>query len=136
METIVVGFDESEAAGRALERAAAVAKAFGAKLVVTSVAPLVASGPRGGGPVPWDTPEEHREQLERAAASLAEQGVDAELIPAMGDPAQAILEIAEERSADMIVVGTREIGVVGRFLGDSVSGAVSRKAHCDVMIVH
>ncbi len=54
----------------------------------------------------------------------------------MGDPAETIVELAEERGADLIVVGTREPNILERLLGASVSAGVSRRAHCDVLIVH
>jgi len=137
MQTIVVGYDDTEPSRRALDRAAEIAKAFGSKLIVTSVAPTLVSTGRSGGPVdPTDSPEMHREDLEHARALLAGKGVDAELQPAVGDPAETIVELAEQRNADMIVVGTREPNVLERLLGQSVSGAVSRRAHCDVLIVH
>ena len=74
--------------------------------------------------------------LERARATLAERGVPADVQLGVGDPAEAIVELAEQRSADMIVVGTRELGFFQRLLGQSVSGSVQRHAHCDVLIVH
>ena len=63
-------------------------------------------------------------------------GLEGELVPAVGDPAEAIVQLAEERRADLIVVGTREPNVLERLLGQSVSQSVSRHAHCDVLIVH
>jgi nucleotide-binding universal stress UspA family protein len=137
IQTIVVGYDETPAAGRALERAAQLARAFGANLVVTSVAPPMIGASRSGGPIdPTDTPADHREQLAHAREALAELGVGAELVPAVGDPAHTIVELAEDRQADLIVVGTREPSVLQRLLGQSVSGSVARQTHCDVLIVH
>jgi nucleotide-binding universal stress UspA family protein len=139
MKTILVGYDETEPARRALERAAELATAFGAKLIVTSVAQALvgAVASRGVGPVdPVDSPALHREELRHAAEFLGERGVEAEYTVALGDPATMILDLADEKHADLIVVGTREAGLLERLLDTSVSGAVQRKAHCDVLVVH
>jgi nucleotide-binding universal stress UspA family protein len=63
-------------------------------------------------------------------------GVRGECTVALGDPATAILDLAEAQDADLIVVGTREAGLLERLIDPSVSGAVHRKAHCDVLVVY
>jgi nucleotide-binding universal stress UspA family protein len=85
---------------------------------------------------PADPPEEHMHQLERAQAVLAEQGITPSLDPAIGDPAGAILEVADRVNADLIVLGSHERSLIEHALGMSVSATVSRKAHRDVLIVH
>jgi nucleotide-binding universal stress UspA family protein len=136
-KTIVVGFDDTEPARRALEHASDLAEAFGSKLVVTSVAPILIGIGRTGGPIdPVDPPSAHREQLKDARELLEARGLDAEYVPALGEPADTIVELAEERDADLIVVGTREPGIVERILGQSVSERVAHEAHRNVLIVH
>jgi nucleotide-binding universal stress UspA family protein len=137
MNLIIVGYDDTDPARRALERASQLAKTFGSKLVVTSVAPVVtpATG-RSIGADPTDTGAEHRDELGHARSYLEGEGVTAEYVEALGHPADALVATAEERGADMIVVGTREAGFLTRLLGASVSDAVSHRAHCDVLIVH
>lgn len=136
MKTIVLGYDDSEPSRRALDRAVQIAKAFGATILVTSVAPVVATGPRGGGTVPWDSPDVHAEELLHARGVLDGAGVASELIVGIGNPADVIADLADERGADLIVVGTSEPGMLDRLLSGSVSGTVARKAHRDVWIVH
>jgi nucleotide-binding universal stress UspA family protein len=137
MKTIVLGYDDSEASQRALERAASLAKAFGSELIVTSVAPIMTSIGRSGGPVdPTDPPARHAEELAHAKEYLVGQGVSATIQAAVGNPADTIVELAQQRGADLIVVGTHGPNVLERLLGQSVSESVSHKAHCDVLIVH
>jgi nucleotide-binding universal stress UspA family protein len=137
MKTIVVGYDGTEASERALGRAGDIAVAFGSSVILTSVSPVMTGAAHGGGSVdPTDPPEAHASLLEGARDKLAGSGVQAEVVLAVGDPAEAIVELAEQRNADLIVVGTREPGFFERLLGHSVSASVQRHAHCDVLIVH
>lgn len=137
MKTIVIGYDETDAAKRALERAAELAQAFDSKVIVTSVAPVQVPIARGAGPIdPTDPPEAHVEELKHARSYLEGRGIQADYQQAIGDPAETIVELAEQRGADLIVVGTREPNILERLLGQSVSAGVSRRAHCDVLIVH
>jgi nucleotide-binding universal stress UspA family protein len=137
MNKIVLGYDDTEPSQRALERAAQLVSAFQAELIVTSVAPVIAGIGRSAGAIdPTDPPAKHMEELARAREYLEGKGISARYQPAVGDPADAIVELAQERGADTIVVGTREPNVLLRMLGQSVSEAVSHRAHCDVLIVH
>jgi nucleotide-binding universal stress UspA family protein len=137
MKKIVVGYDETEASKRALERAAQLTKAFDSELTVLSVAPVMLNAARSAGPLdPTDMPEKHQEELDRAREYLESEGVSAKFQAAVGEPADTIVELAQDRGADLIVVGTRDHSFAGRLFGQSVSESVAHKAHVDVMIVH
>lgn len=137
MSTIVVGYDQTPGSQRALERAATLANALGAKLVVTSVAPLMVSIGRSAGPTdPTDSPEMHAKELDAARAYLEGQGITADYQRAVGEPADAIVQLADQVDAEMIVVGTGEPNLIQRLTGQSVSESVTHHAHRDVLIVH
>ena len=160
MKTIVVGYDGSDAAERALRRASEIAEAFSARLVVVSVsglapvpalektaelAPPAVAGPiPAGGTVPLPQPvppapepeELARRQLERAQLSLAGHKVETEYVVELGDPAERLLEVAEQRDADLVVVGSREHGFLDRLLARPVDEAVARRSERDVLLVH
>ena len=137
IRTIVVGYDEGEVSRRALERAALLARALGAQLVVTSVAPVTATaGGRSIGADPTEPADEHLAELAQARSYLEREGIAAQYVEAVGHEAESILAAARQHSADLIVVGSRELSALQRLLGQSVSDAVSHGARCDVLIVH
>ena len=95
MKTIVLGFDGTEASQRALERAAAIGAAFGSTVVVTSVSTRMGGAVHGGGSGdPTDPPDAHESLLDGATKELTDRGVTAESVLAMGDAAEAIVELA------------------------------------------
>jgi nucleotide-binding universal stress UspA family protein len=137
MKRIVVGYDESEPAKRALERAAELAKAFNSELIVTSIAPITTNIGRSAGPIDsTDPPSAHIEELKHARTYLEGQGLQAEYAPGIGHPAETIAQLAKDREADLVVLGTREPSVIARLFGQSVSESVAHMVHCDVLIVH
>jgi nucleotide-binding universal stress UspA family protein len=147
MKTIVVGYDGTVPAERALGRAAEIAKAFDAQLIVVEVQPLIEPsvdvpiGAFGLAPFPYTTTTQEdedrwREHRDHVSSFLSERGVRHEFEGVLGRPGEEIVEIADERDADMIVVGTHEPGFLERLVAGSVSELVARRAHCDVLIVH
>jgi nucleotide-binding universal stress UspA family protein len=137
MKSILLGYDDTETARRALERAAELARAFEARVLVVSVSPVLVGAGHGIGPIdPVEPPELHREQLTTAKAELARQGIDAAVQVAIGDPADSLLDVAEKEDADLIVVGSGHATFLSELFGTSVSGSVQRRAHCDVLVVH
>lgn len=136
MKTIVLAYEERPVSRDVLERTAEYAKALGARVIVTSVAPVLHVKSHG----PWDEadpPARHREEVEQAVERLRYLGLeDVEQVVTAGDPAHAIVELADERQADLIVLGAHDGGLVSRLIGSSVSDAVAHHAHTDVLIVH
>src|SRR5207248_819732 len=77
--------------------------------------------------------QRHRSRIE---AFLGRTGISHEFAGVVGKPADEIVDVAEQRNADLIVVGTREPGLLERLFEGSVSQGVARRARCDVLIVH
>jgi nucleotide-binding universal stress UspA family protein len=137
METIVVGYDGSDHADRALDRAIELGSE-GAQLVVVSAAPLTtptrdpALGTSSVDPI---EAESARGSLAKARARLADGGVQGRTVEAHSDPADALVEQAQTDGADLIVVGTRGLNTAQRVLLGSVSTKVVHHAPCDVLVV-
>jgi nucleotide-binding universal stress UspA family protein len=134
MRRIVVGFDGSEHARKALERAAELAGGE------TSIAIVSAAGVTkflGGGTSPIDPADEEARAtaLDEARSFMEERGIEAVFVRGTGNAADVILEEAEESGADLIIIGTRGNNVAKRLLLGTVSTNVVHHAPCDVLIV-
>ena len=140
---IVVGTDGSDTAREAVRQATELAKQVGAPLdVVSAYEPVPQSRLREERiEAPGDI--EHtigpREDVEatlaEAAEAISKAGVDVRTFAREGDPAEAILDVAEEQKADLIIVGNKGMTGAKRFLLGSVPNKVSHHAPCNVMIV-
>jgi nucleotide-binding universal stress UspA family protein len=74
--------------------------------------------------------------LESASGTAKQEGLaDVQTYSREGDPADAILDVAEETGADLIIVGNKGMTGAKRFLLGSVPNKVSHHAPCGVMIV-
>jgi len=128
---ILLAYDESPGAIRALTTAAQFAKALGATIDVISVVPVRA----GRSPVdPWDDQEVHTEELADARKRLAILGLECHTIQPSGPVAHEIERVAREGTYDMVVVGSRELGSLARFLEGSVSEHVATHATTTVVV--
>jgi nucleotide-binding universal stress UspA family protein len=133
MHRIVVGYDGSESARRALFRVAELARNGVAVTIVTAVPLDVTSlGPEPPEPNEFATAAH---EVEAALQLLRENGVEARGVESEGDPAEVILEEAMTVGADLVVVGTRGKNAVERFLLGSVSDKVAHRAPCDVLVI-
>jgi nucleotide-binding universal stress UspA family protein len=137
VQTILVAYDDSPPSQRALERAVELANHYGANLLITSVARLSHSSPRSISQIDrTDSLSEHSQELQNAQAFAQERGVTPEVIAVSGEPAQAIAKLADDRNVDLVVVGTREPGLVDRIMRPSVSQEVAKRIRHDLLIVH
>jgi nucleotide-binding universal stress UspA family protein len=140
--TVIVGTDGSDSSLRAVDRAGAIAAAANANLIVaTAHFPheddlraadyLKDAGHRmvGNAPVYAILRDARDRAKEQGASDIKERAI-------LGAPVEALLDLADETDADLLVVGSVGMGTIkGRLLG-SVPAGVSRKARVDVLIVH
>jgi len=141
--SIVVGTDGSDTATEAVRQAAGLAQAFGASLdIVSAYEPASVDRLRveqsGATPDPrWAI--NAREEVDNTLAAAADlaRGLDVpvQVFARQGDPADAILDVAEERGADLIVIGNKGLTGAQRFLLGSVPNKVSHHAPCSLLII-
>jgi len=142
-ESIVVGTDGSSTASEAVRQASQLARLVQAKLYLVSAYEPVPEGrlreERQDVPADLQWMVNPREDVESTLAAgakeLAVAGVEVETMAREGDPADAILDVAEETGAGLIVVGNKGMTGAKRFLLGSVPNKVSHHAPCSVLII-
>jgi nucleotide-binding universal stress UspA family protein len=142
-KSIVVGTDGSETAQEAVRRAIDLAKTLNGKVHLVSAYEPVSDArlreERRDAPkdVEWQVNprEEVDNTLSEAADVAKEADVEVETYARQGDPADAILDVAEEQNADLIVVGNKGMTGAKRFLLGSVPNKVSHHAPSSVLII-
>jgi nucleotide-binding universal stress UspA family protein len=141
--SIVVGTDGSETAQVAVKQATDLAKQVGASVSLVSAFEPVSNQRlrEEKREVPKDLQwmVNPREDVEAALRDASEEvdnaGVKVDTFAREGDAADAILDVAEERGADLIVVGNKGMTGAKRFLLGSVPNKVSHHAPCSVLII-
>jgi nucleotide-binding universal stress UspA family protein len=140
---IVVGTDGSDTAAEAVKQAIDLARLTGGTLsIVSAYAPVSKrriQGEQEGAPSDIAYGIGPREDvnlvLDAAAAEARAAGIEVRTHPVEAEPADAILNVAEEIKADLIVVGNKGMTGARRYFLGSVPNNVSHHAPCSVIII-
>jgi len=145
--TILIGFDETDVAARALDRAIEEAKTTGDRLVVLAVKdmPFDPEGPQSFGDltgeaqmIPLVEPPDLEAILAKAKTKVDTAGVTADYVWAAGNVSEKISSAARDRGARLVVLGAHHHGFFGRLLGTDVAAQVERElgeTGTDVVVV-
>ena len=117
MKTILVAYDDSEPSRRALDRAGEARRGVRVAVLVASIARSSTSSPRTPTHARPGRPRRNVPRMCRGEETLVARGIDVEPIEATGDPASSIAKLADERSVDVVVIGSRGLGAVQRRWG-------------------
>lgn len=142
--TILIGFDDSEGASRALDHAIAEAKTSGDTLVVVAVFETMfdPEGPQSFGSLteeakmmPLVEPRELEPIFAKARARVEAAGVEADYVWAVGNVSEKITSAARDRDARLVVLSSRHHGFFGKLFGTDVAGEVEHELGARVVVV-
>jgi nucleotide-binding universal stress UspA family protein len=136
-QTVVVGTDGSATAMVAVAQAAEIVTGSGGVLhIVSAYKPMAAQVVEAGGEQWQIMPEDKVDSvLQEAAARGRITGAKVETHAVKRDPADAIIRVAEEVEADLVVVGNKGMTGAKRFLLGSVPDRVAHHAPCAVLVL-
>ena len=139
---ILIALDASAHSERALEFVTRMRWPAGSRVIVLSVLQPVANlltAPAEAGPIPAELLEEERRKLEEVVArsenTLREAGFSSEGRVLVGDPREALVQVAQEERADLVVLGSHGRTGLAKLILGSVSSHVVTHAPCSVMVV-
>ncbi|MFO7835778.1 MAG: universal stress protein [Candidatus Thorarchaeota archaeon] len=139
IETIVVAVDGSEHSDKAVQYACSIGPSMDAEVILLHVVPMLVSATPYQDTVsdqPFLALEKVGEDILTKAKTLASNlGCEVTDLLDHGDPASRIIEIADEKDADIIIMGSRGLSGIKRFFVGSISDKVTNHAKCPVMLV-
>jgi len=141
MQTVLAAVDFSEVTEAVVERAASLARAFSAHLVLLHVAEPdpefvgFEAGPQSVRDARADELREEHRSLQQRAEELRGQGLDVQASLVPGPTIETIVQRAQQLAADLVVLGSHGHGALHRALLGSVSEGVLRRAGRPVLII-
>jgi len=143
LKTVLVATDFSETSDVALRYGKALAQAFGASLHVLHVVQEPFAQPWAVeaygfslATLQEEWVREAKARIEKTLTPEERTAYRAELVTVLGHPVVEILKYADERNADLVVIGTHGRGPLGHMVMGSVAERIVRKATCPVLTVH
>ncbi|MDJ0509074.1 MAG: universal stress protein [Crocosphaera sp.] len=134
-KTIVFPVDQSREAREAAETVSKLVKTYDSRLVLLSVVEKAEDGQgisQGG---VMTSAEAVAKLLQGAQALFAEKGIEAEIIEREGKPPFIICDVADETNAELIVMGSRGLGLTSEGASESVTNLVINLAPCPILII-
>lgn len=135
VRSILVCYDGSREAKRALGRVAELTAAVPTRVTVVSVAEPVYPNPPWTGYADPEEEQTHSALLQEAVQELGRHGIEAAAVEPVGATSDSVLDVAREQDADLVVVGSRHRRLLKRLLFGSVSAELAVTAPCDVLVV-
>jgi nucleotide-binding universal stress UspA family protein len=134
-KTVLFPIDQSRESKDASSVVANIVKTYGSKLILLSV---VERNPPTETPNPDNVmadEEEVAKLLEAARSLFSQQGIESEVLEREGMPSFVICDVADEISADLIIMACRGLGLTDEGAHDSVTSKVINLSPCPVLIV-
>jgi nucleotide-binding universal stress UspA family protein len=134
-KTILFPVDQSRESREAAETVANLVKTYDSRLILLSVVEKTADGQgisQGG---IMTSTEAVAKLLQGAQALFAEKGIEAEIIEREGKPPFVICDVADEVNAELIIMGSRGLGLTSEGTSESVTNLVINLAPCPILII-
>lgn len=141
VSTVVAGVDGSEGSRRAAEHATAIARHWGAKLMLVTVVrtPEGWWGIGGAPPSPEALSAALIEGQQKILSEFEEhldlEGVEHVTLEELGDPVSRLIDVCEQNEADLLVIGRRGASLAERIILGSVADRLCHLAPCPVLVV-
>ncbi|MEM8641457.1 MAG: universal stress protein [Cyanobacteria bacterium P01_G01_bin.54] len=130
-KTVLFPLDQSQGTRQAAEMVVAMVKQYNSHLVLLSVVEPPGEGDSGA----MSSAEAVEKLLAGAKKLFAEQGIDAEVVEQEGMPSFTICDVADEKQADLIIMGCSGAGMTAEGAAESVTNRVINLSPCPVLVV-